>query len=356
MFDFIGSMFGYLLWSLYVIFKNYGVAIIIFSIVVKLATFPLTLKQQRSMASQSRMAAKQQEIQKRYANNRDKQNEELQKLYDKEGISPMSGCLTSLLPMLIMFGIYPSVISPLSNTLHISAENIQKATEYISKIPGVVSQGLYPQMEIIRKFDVLRDSMAQFFTAAEVERIDMFQKGFNFLGLDLLRTPQSAGILSTMILIPLLSLVVQFGTQIYMQRTNQNMQNAQSQQGCMKWMMYGLPLLSVYWAYSMPGAIGFYWVVSGLLGFLQSVIIHNYFSVHHMTAKQEAQRSVTLELGEAKLRPLPAEAQLQISNQLEAAAQIENSQPQKSKSQGKKQSNKRKSSGSSSDQYRGKKK
>ncbi len=96
-FSFFGSILGYLLWFLYNIFHNYGVAIIFFTIIVKLVLFPFSIKSQRSMASQTKLSAKQKELQAKYGNNKQKYNEELMKLYEKEGVNPSSGCLTTLL-------------------------------------------------------------------------------------------------------------------------------------------------------------------------------------------------------------------------------------------------------------------
>ena len=137
-FNFFGSILGYLLWFLYTIFKNYGIAIILFTVILKIVMFPMSLKQQRSMASQAKLAEKQRELQKKYANNKQKYNDELMKIYEKEGVNPSSGCLTTLLPFPIMLGIFYSVAYPLSNTLHIASETVALATDYISKIPGVV--------------------------------------------------------------------------------------------------------------------------------------------------------------------------------------------------------------------------
>ena len=75
-FNFFGSILGYLLWGLYVIFKNYGIAIILFTIIVRTVMFPFSIKSQKSMAAQSRLAGKQKELQQRYANNQQKYNEE----------------------------------------------------------------------------------------------------------------------------------------------------------------------------------------------------------------------------------------------------------------------------------------
>ena len=114
----VGSVtfFGYLLWFFYEFTKNYGVSIILFTIVLKIIMFPFSIKQQKSMAKNTRLQGKQKEIQKKYGDNKQKMSEEMQKLYQQEGVNPMGGCLTSIIPLIIMMGIYYSVVNPLQNT------------------------------------------------------------------------------------------------------------------------------------------------------------------------------------------------------------------------------------------------
>lgn len=101
-FNFFGSILGYILWFFYYIVGNYGVAIILFTILFKVILFPLSVKQQKSMAVTSRIAEKQKELSKKYANDKRKYQEEVQKLYAKEGAKPGGGCLTTLLPSLMI--------------------------------------------------------------------------------------------------------------------------------------------------------------------------------------------------------------------------------------------------------------
>ena len=355
-FSFFGSILGYLLWFLYNIFHNYGVAIIFFTIIVKLVLFPFSIKSQRSMASQTKLSAKQKELQAKYGNNKQKYNEELMKLYEKEGVNPSSGCLTTLLPLPIMLGIYYSVIMPLSNTLHIASDRISEATDFISRIPGMVAttttSGIYSELQIIRNFDALKDHLTMF-TPEDLEKIESFTKGFHFLGWDLLATPNTAGFASMLWLIPALSFVSYFGSQLYMSHIQKKI-SGQSQPGCMKGMMYLFPLISVYWAWIMPAAVGVYWIVSSVTSTLQYVIVNKFFSVNHMIALGEARRAVTLELGEAKVKVLPESAQQEIAQRLAAAPQQEKQQKQQKQKQGSKKK-KSGSSGSSSD-YMGTKK
>ena len=318
-FGFFGSILGYLLWFLYNIFRNYGVAIIFFTIILKIVLFPTSIKQQRSMAAQSRLAEKQKELQAKYGKNQQKYNEELQKLYAKEGVNPMGGCLTTLLPFPIMLGIYYAVIMPLSNTLHIASETVKQATEYVSSLPGMTATGIYAELQIIQNFDSLKDQLTMF-SSQDIARISEMAPAFKFLGLDLLSTPKGAAFSTFLWLIPVLSLVssaaFQVYTMIYQKKTT-----GQNPQGCMLVMTCVFPLISLYWAYTMPAAVGFYWVISSLTSWVQSVITNKFFSMQQMTAKQEAQRAVTLELAEEKVRPLSAAAQKQIADKLSSGPQ-----------------------------------
>ncbi len=355
-FNFFGGLFGYLLWGLYMIFKSYGIAIIFFTIIVKLLMFPFTLKSQKNMAAQSRLASKQKDLQQRYANNQQKYNEELQKLYEKEGINPGSGCITSLLPLPIMLGIYYSVIYPLSNTLHVAKDSIAQATDFVSRLPGVVSTTTqYVELEIVKNYSALEKYLTMF-SAEDSEKIEFFSRGFKFLGLDLLASPSGSSFASMMWIIPVLALASYWIQTFITQRLQQPQQE---QQGCMKVMLYGMPLLSAYWAYIMPGAVGFYWIISALTGLGQSVIQHKFFSPEQVSAKDEAVRYATLKEDDAKIKPLPVSTQKKIAEKIEAKnqAQLSRQQAQQSKKNaGKKSGNaQQKSKGSSSD-YVGSKK
>ena len=87
-FNFFGSIFGYLLWAAYYLVNNFGIAIIIFTLVFKIVLFPSSVKQQKSMAANSKLQARQRALQEKYGNDKQKYNEELQKLYEKENFSP----------------------------------------------------------------------------------------------------------------------------------------------------------------------------------------------------------------------------------------------------------------------------
>lgn len=348
-FNSIGNILGYLLWGLYLVFKNYGLAIIFFTIILKMVMFPMSIKQQKSMSGQAKLAEKQKEIQKRCGTDKQRYNMEIQKLYDKEGVNPASGCLTTLIPFPIMLGIYYSVIFPLQNTLHIAAEKITAATDFVARIPGVTSNSQYAQLEIIKNWDSLKGSLTMF-DAGDIDKIESFTSGFRFLGLDLLQTPQNAGFMDFLWIIPVLSVASAWLQSYYM-----NKASGVKQAGCMKYTMYALPLMSAWWAFIMPAAVGFYWVISSLIGGAQSVITNMYFSPSHMAALNEATRFVTMEKNEAAVKPLPATLQKQIADKIESQNQPQQDQKNKQKNSGAKKKQKGPGPKNTSDYLAGKK-
>jgi YidC/Oxa1 family membrane protein insertase len=311
-FNFIGSIFGYVLWAIFYVFQNFGIAIIIFTIITRLLIFPSSIKQQKSMAANARMQAKQKEIREKYANNKAKQNEEIQKLYEREGVSPMSGCLTSLFPMFIMLGIYYSVVRPLSNVIHITSAKMTDLINFINGIPGVnvTSTNIYHEMDILRLFnnpssmEILNNhgaGISSVLSQGEIAEIQGLAGGFRFLGLNLLDIPNSFELLSNVIIIiPILVFITSIGSQLLTMRIQGNAMMNQ-QQGCMKYMMLGLPLISVYISYIVPGAVGFYWIWSTIIGFVQTVIISKMYSPLTITAKSEAQHVALMEIKEAQV-------------------------------------------------------
>ena len=303
LFNFLGSLFGYVLWGAYQLVGNFGVAIILFTLVFKILLFPSSVKQQKSMAANARIQAKQRELQKKYASNKQKYNEEVQKLYQKENVSPFGGCLTSLLPMFVMLGIFYSVSSPLSNVLHINADHINEFSKFINQIPGVVFNGgadHYKEIGLMSFFNnsALLDKASGIFTSVEMQKIQSFSTGFDFLGLNLLATPQTAG--GWTILVPVLSLVTSVGSQIFMMYSKNS--PTSNQQGCMKVMFILLPLMTAYFAYIVPCAVGFYWICSNIFGFAQTIIMNKFYSPDLLVARSEAEHIARLELEEANIR------------------------------------------------------
>lgn len=303
-FGLLGSLLGWILWGAFYILKDFGLAIIVFTIIVKACVFPFSVKQQKSMSGTVRLQKKQKEIQEKYANNKQKANEEMQKLYEKEGVKPMGGCLTTIIPFIVLLGIFYAVGWPLTNTLHLNSANVNEALTYVNTIPGYSSvTGMYNYQEInlLKVFPNIANTEAinAIFSQADISKVMELVNGFNTFGIDLLAVPSDFGFLSPYILFPIMSLASNIGSQLVMQRINKN-QMAQ-QQGCMKVMLFAMPLFSAYIAYVVPCAMAFYWIVSALLGLVQSILLAKIFSATNLTANSEARHAALMFENEARV-------------------------------------------------------
>ena len=306
LFNLIGSLFGYILWGAFYVVKNFGIAIIIFTLIVKLILFPFSIKQQRSMASNARFQKKQREIMERYKNDRMRAQQEVSKLMAKENVSPTAGCLPMIAPMLVMFGVYYSVINPLTNTLHIASGKVASVLSSLSAIPGMgtTMNSSYGQIYIVKYFNALQNYLVDgngdlLFTSNETEKINEFANGFNFLGWDLLATPNSCSFASMMWLIPVLCFVTSVGSMIVMQKMN-----GTPMKGCMFIFILLMPLFSAWIAFNVPGAVGFYWIASTVLGFIQSFILNVYYNASIIEARDEAHRVVLRRQQEAEVQSI----------------------------------------------------
>lgn len=286
----IGIPLGWIMWLLYSVIKNYGIVLILFTILVKALMFPLSVKQQKATAKMSVFQPKVQEIQKKYEKNKEKQQEELMKLYETHGYNPMSGCLPMLLPFIILFGLIDVIYRPLTHILHISSDVIAKATEILSQ-NGITSTGR-PELDIlsnITKFDFSE------LGADVVSKIQNFD--YSLFGIDLSVVPTWAW--NWFLLIPILSGVTAFLVSMVSMRMNPAANQQASGMGAMKIMMYVMPLFSVWIAFSVPVGVGFYWILSNVLSGVQSVILYKLYSPEKY--KKEFEEKMQAEAEKKKL-------------------------------------------------------
>lgn len=302
-FGFLGSLLGYILWGAFYILKDFGLSIIVFTLIVKLILFPFSVKQQKSMAGSARLSKKQKELQEKYANNRQKLQEETSKLYEKEGVKPMGGCLTTLIPLLVIFGIFYAVAYPLTNTLHLNGEDVNNALSYINTIPGYSASAnpTYQEISLLKVFPNIMNTEAVqgIFNPQEISTIQMFIGGFKPFGVDLLAIPNEFGLFSWYTLFPVFCFASNVGAQLITMRINKN-QMAQ-QQGCMKVMLIGMPLFSAYIAFNVPAAVAYYWIISAVISLVQSIVLGKIFSPAQLTANSEARHAALMFENEAKI-------------------------------------------------------
>lgn len=341
-FNLIGSLFGFILWGAFFVVKNFGVAIIIFTLIVKLLLLPFSVKQQRSMAANARFQKKQREIMDRYSNDRVRAQQEVQKAMAKENISATSGCLPMIAPMFVMLGVYYSVINPLTNTLHLAADKVNTVLNALGAIPGMGTSlgGNYGQMYIVKYFGALQKYLVDgsgnaVFSADEANKINEFANGFNFLGWDLLGTPSSSPFSSMLWLIPVLCFVTSVLSMIIMQKMN-----GTQTKGCMLIFIFAMPLFSAWIAFNVPGAVGFYWIASTVLGFVQSLLLNIFYNASIIEARDEARRIVLRRQQEAEVAFIDAPDYVAPSE----IARAKNEQREKEKNYSKKNNQKNKKS------------
>lgn len=287
LFDLLGSLFGYVLWFFFDATSNYAIAILLFAVVVNIIMFPIAIKRQKTMAVNARLSVKQRELQKRFGKDKQKYNEELAILYQKEGANPLNGCFSSMvLPLVLWGGIFGAITKPLQNTLHISQDKIISASNLIATIPGVGSTYTsgYEQLQIVKLFSSIKPHLNMFDTQ-ELANIQEYSSGFNLFGIDLLNRPSGEPFSSMLWLIPLFCFIASIFSMYFMQKLSGA---ANQVQGAMKLMPYMMFLFTAYIAYTIPGAVGLYWIFNTLIGMLQNIILNRYYNTFTLNAKEEA--------------------------------------------------------------------
>lgn len=276
MFEFFANIFGYALNFIYNIFNNYGIAIIIFTIILKALMIPMNIKQQKTMKKSAKIQVKSREIQEKYSNDPTRMNQELMDLYKSENMSPFSGCLSSIIQMVVIISIFFLVSRPLTFMRNIDADTINKYTEEITQ-EG--ERRNYIEIAIIKE------------KGAEDSRVNL---NMDFLGLDLSDIPVENLSNWTVYIIPVLYVITSF---ISMKITNKlngldkkeenkgnNEKNNklikkdddQKEQIAMnemnKSMMYMMPIMSVSISMVAPLGLALYWFVSNILMIIERVI------------------------------------------------------------------------------------
>ncbi|WP_308856215.1 membrane protein insertase YidC [uncultured Oscillibacter sp.] len=327
---FICIPFAALLRLFYNLTGSYGFAIILFTLVIKLILLPFQMKSKKSMVRMSRMSGKMKEIQKKYANNQAKMNEEMQKFYAEEGVNPMSGCLWSFLPLPILLALYSIIRQPITHFMMLGEDVVQKLVTAATAagvdmsaivqmkdgaavvVDGVTQLSPYGQIGLAK----VASSMPELTSGID----GWINMNYSFLGLDLSATPWStvstfaiSGVFIGMLLIPLLA----GGSQLLFSHFTMKQQPGMDGPGAgsTKTMMYMMPLMSVYFAFIMPAALGVYWIAQSLISMVQELIMGKFYNKkleEEETARYEARqadRQRRMEEGrrqQEKLRQEPA--------------------------------------------------
>ena len=281
--SFITVPFSWVLRALYEFFGNYGIAIIIFALIVKLIMLPFMMKSKRSMMRMTRLNPQVEELKKRHAANQQKMNDSINKLYRDEKVNPMSGCLWSLIPWPIMIALYDVVRKPLSSLMGLTEIQISLIGEKL------ISMGAMDEAVNIAQSELMMAELMQTHYDAVSDLIPgVANIDFSFLGMNLGSTPQLTFFMNTdwsspavwlpalgLFLLPILSVVFTYIQMKISQKTNP--QDAQAQ-GSMKGMMMMMPLLSLWIGFSFPAALSLYWLIGNIWTIFQDIILNKHYT------------------------------------------------------------------------------
>ena len=273
---------GYVMEWIYKLLPSYGWDIIIFTLLINIVKIPLQLSQQKSMAKMSAFQPMMMEIQTKYKDKPEKQQEEMLKLQQNYGYNPTAGCVPMLLNFLVMFGVIGVVYNPLERIFHISAAALTAAGEALTA-SGVTFTAITRDTTIISQLIAGGNSaLAGCFTAEQIATITEFSQHMTFLGIDLTRVPKIG--LSLDIVLPLLSVITMFlSTHISMKASGQQMQ------GSMKLTMYMMPLMYLFFCFTYPLAFSLYYVISNIVMTVQTQVMRKIYDPEKMRKEVEAQ-------------------------------------------------------------------
>ena len=203
MFQFFANIFGYVLNFIYNLVQNYGLAMILFTLVIKLLMLPLSIKQQRTMKKSAKLNEQMRVLQFKYKNDPEKLNQEMMKLYKEENMSPFSGCLGTILQFILLISIFYMVRCPLTYMKKVDTNKINNYVTQLQEYEKTVSAA-YPEIDLIREVEFLEEKNPD---DEELKKIDI---NMNFLGLDLSKIPQQNLADWTVYIIPVLYIISTF--------------------------------------------------------------------------------------------------------------------------------------------------
>ena len=301
MIAFFANIFGYVLNFIYNLVKNYGLAIIIFSILIKILMIPISIKQQKTMKKSTKIQKKMKEIQFKYKNNPEQLNQATMELYKSENMSPFSGCFSAIAQMILLFAVFYLVRSPLTYMKKVDDDVVNKYTKII-KENDLSTNSAYPQIEIIREIENIRNlknnnisdsSEEQNTDLSEIndDELDSLYINMDFLGLNLAQVPTRSSDWKAYI-IPILYVVVSI---ISMRITNPTKKSEKQEKPeenedeksltkpeddfdpmaqMNKNMNMMFPIMYVAVALVAPLGLALYWLMNSLLMIIEKLVLN----------------------------------------------------------------------------------
>ena len=324
MFDLIAIPFGWVMRLIYQVVHSYGISLILFTIFVKLITMPATYKMQVNQARMGLISGKIAKLKKAFPNNPQRFQAEQSKLYAQEGINPSSGCLSNLITMFLLFGVYRVVYQPMTYILRFTAAEISEAKELLLRF--MVNAGIEdaerqiasrPELMILKYSKdnpEVFSSMSGF--SDKISGFDNTFLGFDLTGVPSLHPEGGWSFTAVMlVLLPILAalctLVMTLVTQAHSKKTNPA---AAQQMGGMNILLYLSPLLTIWIGMNVPAGLSFYWLVNALVSLVALIAMYKYLSGDRLVAINEKEKEKQLAKGPGlmqRMMDMSAEMQAQ---------------------------------------------
>ena len=270
--DWLCNIFGYLLNFIYTFVKNYGLSLIIFSLITKIIMIPLSIKQHKTLKKSGKIQKELREIQDKYSNDQERLAQETMSLYKRENMSPFSGCLSSILQIVLLLAMFFLVRDPLTYMLKVPQDKI---TEYEKMIN---TKSAYSEIEVIKE-------------AKTNENIDV-DLNMDFLGIDLSNVLISDFNNWTTYIIPILyvsssilsiklnSMTTQ-GKKDKKENKNEKDKDKDDEENPMeqmnKSMRLMMPIMSVMIAVAVPLGLALYWLTNNILMIIEKLVLNKVY-------------------------------------------------------------------------------
>lgn len=272
----IASVLGYIIRFFYdLVGQNYFITILIFTLFTKVVLFPLAWIQIKSMEKMNKMSVKQKEIQDKYKNDKEKQTQELMNLYKENKVNPLSGCLPLIIQIPIIFAMFYIVKQPLTYIVQTPQEEIKTYTQQLLNKEDVNEKEMQAnELLIAKEHNLINMKVIPGINLGDVPS-NVFSKDEN----------KKASPIS--LAIPILTFIVSFLLNKYSQKNTQQTPEQAEMQKTTNLMM---PLMSAFFSYAMPLALGVYWLFGSMLQFVQQFIINK-------IVKKDKEKILALEKG-----------------------------------------------------------
>lgn len=302
--------FSWLLKLFCQVFDSYGIALFLFTIVIKIVLFPLNLKGKKGMIKMNVLNAQVQEIQKRCGNDKERYNQEVQKFYAENNASPMSGCGWQLIPIAVLYPLYAIIRRPLKYMMWLTED----AVKAVASAVGWTDFTIGGSNELILASMLNTGNLNAAKAAVGASAASVFIINFDFFGIDLSQVPKlmfwenglnwgSIGLF----LLPVISAVLSVVSSLVLQKTNQ--MNKDQPAPKMNWsIMLMAPLMSLWIGFALPAGMCIYWIANSLLGMVQELICGRMLRKDYEAAQKEMEeQAVKAKEAEKERRRIAAE-------------------------------------------------